>query len=50
MKTVDCGIGSVQSIEFPVIITNENSPWAAVAVPDGDMSRKAELTGTVAGR
>ena len=45
-QTVDLVSGRTGSLAWHVRIDKQDTPWVAVIVPDGDLGRKVELTGT----
>ena len=44
-KSINVGLGKQSKFFWDVALTNPNSPWVAVIVPDGDFTWKKELTG-----
>ncbi len=50
VKRVDLESGSGRQIMWNIKIRNADAPWTAVIIPDGNISRKVEYTGTLSGR
>ena len=49
-RKADLGMGTGMDLAWRIRIRNADIPWVAVIIPDGNMSRKMECTGTVGGR
>jgi hypothetical protein len=47
VRAVDLGSGKNVTVNWDVQIADPSKPWAAVVVPDGDITWKRELTGTM---
>jgi hypothetical protein len=46
-KQITIKTGTAQSFEWKGRITDKETPWVAVVIPDGDMSKRKEIRGAV---
>lgn len=46
-KSIDLGDGSKETMVWDVEVIDQKTPWVIVIIPDGDLTLKKELTGTM---